>query len=60
MTQPIQTTIGDLISVLYEEFLAVYGDEDLASVAAAATINDMIADMVASSRAGPSEAEGAA
>ena len=44
MTQTIQTSLGDLISVLYEEFFELYGDEDLASVAAAATINDMIAD----------------
>jgi hypothetical protein len=38
------TTLGDLISVLYEEFLAVYGDEELASVAVAATINDLLTE----------------
>lgn len=39
-----ETTIslGDLISLFYEQFLALYGDEDIASVAAAATINDML------------------
>ena len=41
-----QTTISlaDLISLVYEEFLAIYEDEDLASVAAAATINDILAE----------------
>lgn len=41
-----QTTISlaDLISMVYEEFLAIYGDEDLASVAAAATINDILGE----------------
>jgi len=57
MTQTMQTTIGDLINVLYEEFFELYGDEDIASVAAAATINDMIADAVAQSRAGPATAD---
>ena len=38
------TTLGELISVLYDEYLAIYGDEDLASVAAAATINDILTE----------------
>lgn len=39
------TTLGELISLFYEEFLATYGgDAELASVATAATINDMLAD----------------
>lgn len=37
------TTLGELISTIYEEFLAMYGDEELASVAAAAVINDLLA-----------------
>lgn len=37
-----RTSLGDLISALYEEFLAAYGDADLASVATAATINEML------------------
>jgi hypothetical protein len=49
MSQDIHTSLGDLISVLYEEFLAVYGDPDIASVATAATINDMIAQEVQTS-----------
>lgn len=62
MSQVLHTSLGDLINVLYEEFLAVYGDPDIASVAAAATINDMIAESIAHSRAGPgiAEAESAA
>lgn len=44
MSQDIHTSLGDLISVLYEEFLAVYGDPDIASVATAATINNMLAE----------------
>jgi hypothetical protein len=56
----LNTTLGDLMSVLYEEYLALYGDEDLASVATAATINEMIADSVAPSRASPAAEESAA
>lgn len=37
------TTLGDLISTVYEEFLALYDDEELASVATAAVINDLLA-----------------
>jgi hypothetical protein len=35
-------TLGELISSLYEEYLKHYGDTDLASVAAAATVNDLL------------------
>jgi hypothetical protein len=38
-----QTNLGDLISLFYEEFYGMYGDAELASVAAAAVINDMLA-----------------
>jgi hypothetical protein len=38
-----QTNLGELISTIYEEFLAQYGDEELASVATAAVINDLLA-----------------
>lgn len=44
MTRTTQTTLGDLISVFYEEFLELYGDAELASVATAAVINDMLID----------------
>ena len=53
------TTLGDLISVLYDEFLAVYGDSELASVAVAATINDMLSEDVAVSRGDPMAADAA-
>jgi len=37
-----QTDIGELISLFYAQFLEMYGDEDIASVATAAVINDML------------------
>jgi hypothetical protein len=42
MTPTIDTTLGELINVFYEEFLQLYGDEELASIAAAAVVNDML------------------
>ena len=39
-----ESTLGELISVFYEEYLALYQDPDIASVATAATINDMLLD----------------
>jgi hypothetical protein len=44
MTRSTQTNLGDLISLFYEEFLEMYGDAELASVAAAAVINDLLSD----------------
>ena len=38
------TTLGELIHTLYEEYLAAYGDAELASIATAATVNDMLLD----------------
>lgn len=40
--------LGELISLVYERFLKLYGDEELASVAAAVVINEVLA----SSKAG--------
>lgn len=54
------TTLGDLITTLYDEFLAVYGDEELASVAVAATINDLLLDAAEASRGDPAVAADAA
>ena len=34
--------LGELITILYQEYLAVFKDEDLAAVAAAATINELL------------------
>lgn len=39
-----QTNIGELITLFYDEYLALYGDPDVASVAAAATINDLLSE----------------
>jgi hypothetical protein len=44
MSHAETVSLGDLITLFYEEFLALYGDEDLASVAAAATINELLAN----------------
>lgn len=44
MTQTSSTTIGDLISMFYSEFMEMYGDEELASVATAAVINDLLTE----------------
>ena len=42
-TQRIDTNLGELIAFFYQQFLEAYGDPELASVAAAAVINDMLA-----------------
>lgn len=41
--RPLQTTLGDLIALFYREYLDLYGDEELASLATAASINDLLA-----------------
>jgi hypothetical protein len=38
--------LGDLIGLFYQEFLTLYGDEELASVAAAATINEILMEKI--------------
>lgn len=42
MTQQNHTNLGDLISMFFNEFMEMYGDEELASVATAAVINDLL------------------
>jgi hypothetical protein len=44
MTQARTVSLSELVSVFYEEYLALYGDEVLAAVAAAATINELLSD----------------
>ena len=44
MTTLPTTNLGELITLFYEEYLALYGDENVAAVAAAATINDLITE----------------
>lgn len=48
------TNLGDLIATLYDEFLAVYQDEELASLATAATVNDLLSAAASSEVAGAS------
>ena len=38
----MNTNIGDLVQLFYAEYMAIYGDEELASIATAATINDLL------------------
>lgn len=47
------TTLGDLIAAVYDTMLAEYGDPELASVATAAVVNDLL------SRAAEAEEEAA-
>lgn len=56
MTQNIQTSLGELIATIYEEFLAQFGDEELASVATAALINDMLSTSTDDAKSGRSAA----
>ena len=56
MADAKHTTLGELISMLYDEYMEIYGDEDLAAVATAATINDLIGEGHAS-RGDPRAAE---
>ena len=37
-----QTNLLELIETIYNRYLALYGDADIASVATAATINDIL------------------
>jgi hypothetical protein len=39
-----ETSLGELVAAFYQEFLALYGDPELASVATASIINDMLSD----------------
>lgn len=45
MTGPKEQSIGDVIAKLFDEYLLHYEDEHLASVAAAATMNDILNDL---------------
>ena len=42
MTREVNTNIGELITLFYQEFLELYGDEELASVATATVITDLL------------------
>ena len=53
-------SVGDLVSLFYEEYFALYGDEELASLAAAATVNDILCEQeVGRSKMAPSLEEAA-
>ena len=42
---PKRLSLSDLAQALYEEYLLLYEDEELASVAAAATLNELMKEM---------------
>lgn len=41
MSAPTRT-VGELLTLLHERFMAEYGDEELASIATAAVLNDLL------------------
>jgi hypothetical protein len=47
MQTTVHTSIGELVSLFYDEFMEIYGDSELAAVAAAAVINDLISAPIA-------------
>ena len=42
MTHTIHTDLGELISLFFEEFMKLYGDRELAAVATAAAIQELL------------------
>ena len=42
LIQETTVTLGDLIATLHDYFMDLYDDEDIATMATAATINDMM------------------
>jgi len=39
-----RTTLGELITLFYDEYVGIYGDRDLASLATAASINEILVE----------------
>ncbi len=39
---PTVVSLGDLVEALYDEYLTTYGDPELAEIATAATVNDLL------------------
>lgn len=56
MTNQTTVSLAELIALFYDEYYALYGDEELASVAAAATINDILAERASARTAEKREA----
>ncbi len=42
--EPEVVNLGTIRRMLYDEYLEIYGDEELANLAAAATLNELIAE----------------
>ena len=60
MNKRTQVSLAELIALFYDEYFALYGDEELASVAAAATINDILAEQAMGAESPPISEERAA
>ena len=46
MSEKKEETVGEIIAQLFDEYLEHYEDEHLASLAAAATINDLLTRVI--------------
>ena len=44
LQETLETTLGDLVSVLYDAFLEEYGDEELAALATSTLLTERFAD----------------
>jgi hypothetical protein len=42
MSKPIQTTLGELVEALFEAHLELYGDEEMAELATADLVHQML------------------
>ena len=49
------TTLGELITLFYDEYMALYGDPELASVATAASVNELLIEEAEASNRGDPE-----
>ena len=47
VTKTRSANVGDLVSLFFEDYFALYGDEELAALAAAATVNDILCEQEA-------------
>ena len=44
MIQTTHSSLGELISMIFEQLQELYGDDELAAVATSAIINDMLSE----------------
>ncbi len=46
MSEDRISTLGDLVLRIYEEYLDVYGDKEIAELATSVTVNEMLLESV--------------